>query len=103
MSNNDPAEFWLYDTDLVTAICPLPVLSGHFYFEFNESGSGSINIPLDSNASVFIDDGQIVRMRYRGNNTKAFFVDSHKEVEVNRGENKDREMSINGRGLLAYL
>ena len=103
MADNDPAEFILYDADLVTVLAILPVGGGSLYFEINEPGSGEVRIPLDSNAAGVIDSGMFVQVNYRGAARGGFFVDNIKEAEADPGEGGARWLSVSGRGALGLL
>jgi hypothetical protein len=103
MSDIDRPEWRLYDTDLTTQLCILPVARGHLYLEFNEPGSGEIRIPLDSTAATQISNGKFVALFYRGAYRGGFFVDNSKEIQANEQEGEGRWLSISGRGLLSYL
>jgi len=103
MSDNDRAEWRLYDTNLTTQLCILPVSQGHIYQQLNEPGSGEVRIPLDSTAATLIANGKFVALFYRGAYRDGFFVDNSKEIQANESEGEGRWLSISGRGLLAYL
>lgn len=103
MANNDPIEWSLYDTDLVTKIGILPYVKSHLYFEFQEPGSGDVQIPLDHPIASSITSGRFIAASYRGALRGGFFVDNFKIIEADNNESAGRLLSVSGRGPLAIL
>lgn len=103
MTTTDPVEFRLLDTDLTTQLAILPSMGGHIYFEMNESGSGAIEIPLDSTSAALAEEGQFIACYYRGALRGGWFVDNIAEKQANDRENGGRVMSLTGRGAMGIL
>jgi hypothetical protein len=103
MANTDRAEWRLYDTNLTTQLCILPVAAGHLILRLNETGSGEIHVPLDSIAATLIANGKFGGLFYRGAFRGGFFIDNSKEIHVGNEEGGGRGLSVSGLGLLSYL
>lgn len=103
MSDTDPIEWQLLDTDLTTVLAILPAGEQKLYLEMNEPGSGEVRIPMSSGAAGMITSGQFVRAKYRGAFRGGFFVENIKTTDASGGEAGDEWKSISGRGSLALL
>lgn len=103
MAITDKSEWILYDTDLITRLRYLPVVSGHLLLEMNTTGTGEVKIPLDSEAAGILTTGMFVQNKYRGSARGGFFIENIKKDEVNLGENGERFMSISGKGAPSIL
>lgn len=103
MADTDPAEFILYDTDLVTKLGIIPFNRANFHTQLSETGSGNVNFSLDSTLASQVESGQYVSFSYRGAIRGGFFVDNISRGLATPQENEGREIAISGRGALALL
>ena len=71
--------------------------------QLNASGSGALNIPVNSYAASIINSSQFIRVNYRGSAIGGFFVDDIDKVGAGSGEGTDLWYKITGRGMLAIL
>lgn len=101
--NEDPVEWILLDTDLITVLAILPAVDGRLYLERNEAGSGSLKVYSLGSVAELIGFNQFVLCKYRGAIRGGFFIDNINETSVSQGEGTDLWTEISGRGALAFL
>jgi len=102
-NNKDGAEFRLFDTDLTTVLDALPAVEMKLDLILNEPGSGTIKIPLKSNAAAHVDSSMFVEGKYRGGVRGGFFVENIGESHAVSGENAGQWMAISGGGAMVLL
>ena len=103
MSNSDPSEWRLIDTDLVTVLGILPASESHLYLVLNEPGSGELKIPLGSALAGSVGSGQFAQCSYRGAVRGGFFVENISKGQADAAEGGGQWVSISGRGALSLL
>jgi len=103
-ANDDPIEWTLVDTDLITVLAVLPATTNaNLFMELNEPGSGNVSVPLLSTSAALIESGQFVRAKYRGALRGGFFVENISRSQVNAGEGGELWTSVSGRGALSIF
>ena len=103
MTDTDPSEFQLYNSDLTTRVSILPAADQTIYLELNEPGSGSLKVPSLSDVGYLITSGQFTHAQYRGALRAGFFVENINKGLAGSGEGGELWTSISGRGALALL
>ena len=103
MADNDPSEWKLFDTDLVTVLGILPASESHLYLVLNEPGSGELKIPLGSALAGIAASGMFAQCSYRGQVRGGYFIENLSKGEADASEGAGRWLSISGRGALALL
>lgn len=103
MTNTDPNEWVLLNTDLTTKLAILPAAQSHLYFVMNEPGSGELKIPLESEAASLVASGMFCQASYRGAERGGFFVENISKQHANAEEGGRQWLSISGRGAMALL
>jgi len=103
MANNDPSEWKLIDTDLVTVLGILPTSESHLYLALNEPGAGELKIPLESALANIVENGMFAQCSYRGEVRGGFFIENTSKGEADAAEGGGKWLSLSGRGALALL
>lgn len=101
--NTDKNEWDLIDQNF-DKIAILPSAKSNFKFILNEPGSGSIDIPMSSNAAGLLSNGMFARANYRGAPRGGFFIDNIKSNFVVKGnEDSGLWMQLSGAGEMMLL
>lgn len=85
-------------------IAELPSAASHFKFILNEPGSGSLNIPMTSNAASLVSSGMFARSSYRGAVRGGFSIDNiKKDFAIEGNADGGLWMNLSGSGELILL